>query len=145
MPRFLALTALLLSLCLATPALAEDTTLFDREGTPVAYIVWKDDTLIRLWEGEPVAKMKGQQIYGINGRHIGWIIEGIVRDLDGKMVGSLKDALPFTYYRNDCCKPSPRYYYPKRVYQSPGRSKPYHLSDKWSALRLTELLRRGLD
>ncbi len=77
---------------------AEEITLFDKKGEPIAYIDEKDDFTIYLWDGTPVAYLlqKGKSsnlkkdnfsVYGFNGKHLGWLVEGIIRDLEGNATG----------------------------------------------------------
>lgn len=69
-----------------------EETLFDVNGKPVAYIAHTDGQTIYLWGGEPVAYLDSDNIYGFNGKHLGWYEVGIVRDHDGCVVGFNKDA-----------------------------------------------------
>jgi hypothetical protein len=89
----LLLLSALMMLCLAVKCVAqeEETTLFNSDGTPVAYIAVAEDNeepTIYLWSGRPVAYLAssssdGYSIYGFNGKHLGWFVKGIARDHDG--------------------------------------------------------------
>jgi hypothetical protein len=75
---------------LATPsvALADDVALFDGSGSASAYVAVQDELTIYLWSGEPVAYLErdsagGFRIYGFNGKHLGWVVDGLVRNHDG--------------------------------------------------------------
>jgi len=46
-------------------------TIFDPDGNPCAYITMGDMT-IYLLEGNPVAYLDGSNVYGFNGKHLGW-------------------------------------------------------------------------
>ncbi len=72
----------------------EEITLFDHDGNPVAYIVPDDENTIYLWSGEPVAYLDGEDVYGFNGRHLGWFEEGIIWDHEGNRVGFIEGTLP---------------------------------------------------
>jgi hypothetical protein len=97
------LSALLLVLvlgCLATmnveASSSEEISLFDSKGKPVAYIADDDDQTIYLWDGKPAAYLYGDDwkagidVYGFNGKHLGWFKGGIMYDHDGYAVGGIK-------------------------------------------------------
>lgn len=70
-------------------------TLYDIEGTPIAYINWDDNGTIYLWNGVPVAYLYGtDMIYGFNGSHLGWYVDGIVRNIKGMKAGFNKQTCP---------------------------------------------------
>ncbi len=77
---------------------AEEITLFNKNGEPIAYIDADDEGLtIYLWNGTAVAYLEtnknvGFDIYGYNGRHLGWYENGIVIDHDGYAVGFIEGA-----------------------------------------------------
>lgn len=95
MQRTLWLTVLVLFAMLAqvSDAAAREITLYDREGRAVAYIDTDSDATIYLWEGKPVAYLDERNVYGFNGRHLGWFEEGIIWDHDGNGVGFVKGAV----------------------------------------------------
>ncbi len=72
----------------------EELSLFDFKGRATAYIA--KDMTIYFWDGKPVAYLDGDEskdglnIYGFNGKHIGWFKGGILYDHDGKVVGGIK-------------------------------------------------------
>jgi hypothetical protein len=71
------------------------TTLFDKNGEAVAYMTTDFDETIYLWEGHPVAyRYENHHIYGFNGRHIGWFIDQILYDNDGKRIGFTSNTCP---------------------------------------------------
>lgn len=70
-------------------------SLYDKLGTPVAYIDTLDDNTIYLWNGNPVCYLQdGNKIYGFNGQHIGWFEADIIRDLHGHKVGFTRATCP---------------------------------------------------
>jgi hypothetical protein len=80
----------------ARASVSDETSLFDFRGRAVAYFSDEDGT-IYLWEGKPVAylddrRRDGQDIYGFNGKHLGWFRGGIAYDEDGNTVGGVKEA-----------------------------------------------------
>jgi hypothetical protein len=87
----IAAAGLWLALCI--PTLAQNTndeiTVRSRSGDCAAYISNDDDSTIYLWNGEPVAYLVSQDIYGFNGKHLGWFIKGLVYNHDGDVVGAV--------------------------------------------------------
>ena len=59
-------------------------TFYDRTGKPVAYT--EDGTHVYLFTGEPVAYFVEDAVYGFNGKHLGWLDKGWIRDLNGACV-----------------------------------------------------------
>lgn len=77
------------------PVLAQDDelSLYSSSGKAVAYIVESDAT-IYLWSGEPVAYLKDNDVYGFNGKHLGWFKSGALYDHDGAVVGCSRSRYP---------------------------------------------------
>jgi hypothetical protein len=72
-----------------------ERTLFDNYGNAIAYIAHNDEDTVYLWGGKPVAYVKNSnQIYGFNGKHLGWYEGDIVRNLAGEKVGFNNKSLP---------------------------------------------------
>ncbi len=72
-----------------------ETSLYNKNGDAVAYI--SDDYLntIYLWDGHPVAYLHDDQhIYGINGRHLGWMIDEIIYTNNGERIGFTFKSCP---------------------------------------------------
>lgn len=73
---------LLLSALWGGAAEAENITLYDMDGEAAAYIDTEDRNTIYLWSGEPAAYVlkRGSipEIFGFNGRHLGWLEKGIL-------------------------------------------------------------------
>ena len=97
--KWLVLISLLMfSLTVKCAAQEEETTLFDSNGNPVAYIALEsDEPTIYMWSGKPVAYLEsspsgGFSIYGFNGKHLGWFVKGIARDHDGNGACGVHDV-----------------------------------------------------
>ena len=99
LPKLALALALMCSLVVAFSTQAsssDEISLFDFKGRPAAYIA-EDDT-VYLWEGKPVAYLDegqskdGFDIYGFNGKHLGWFRSGILYDHDGHVVGGIKEV-----------------------------------------------------
>jgi hypothetical protein len=71
-----------------------EKALFDAWGKPVAYISTHPRNVIFLWDGRPVAFLYGRHIYGFTGVHLGWFIDGVVYDADGKRIGFTASTSP---------------------------------------------------
>lgn len=72
-----------------------ETTLFDKDGKPVAYIEDSDnDPAIYLWSGHAVAYLSDNHVYGFNGNHLGWFEHGIIRDHNGEKIAFIKNCCP---------------------------------------------------
>ena len=69
-----------------------EETLYNTEGQAVAYIAYGDEETIYMWNGKPVAYIDGYDIYGFNGKHLGWYESGVVRDHDGYITGFNMEA-----------------------------------------------------
>jgi hypothetical protein len=79
----------------------KELDLYDPEGIPLAYIDCKDQYTIYLWDGTPVAYLYLSNnlfhIYGFNGKHLGWFVNGVVYDHDGSIVSCSKDVCAIMY------------------------------------------------
>lgn len=82
-------------LLVSNVAAQEEVSLYDSKGNAVAYIA--DDSTIYLWDGDPVAYLSKSKddvnIYGFNGKHLGWLEDGIIIDHKGYGVGFVKGAV----------------------------------------------------
>jgi hypothetical protein len=80
----------------------EEITLFNGKGKATAYVAVNDGMTIYLWSGKPLAYLEsdksggGFHIYGFNGKHLGWFVQGVVRDHDGDAACAVKDRLKST-------------------------------------------------
>lgn len=64
---------------------------FDSRGYVVAYKD-DDDDVIFLWRGEPVAILDDESVFAFSGRHLGWFMDGWIRDHGGGCVYFTDDA-----------------------------------------------------
>ncbi|MEI6091958.1 MAG: 4-fold beta flower protein [bacterium] len=72
-----------------------EETLFDKDGTPVAYIDYNDESTIYFWDGTPISYLdEDNKIYGFNGKHLGWYEDGIIRNLTGEKNSFNSSSLP---------------------------------------------------
>ncbi len=99
--RAVAVLALLL---FVQPAFADDElTLFNGRGEATAYVAVSDDMTIYTWSGKPVAYLEnssggGFDVYGFNGKHLGWFLKGIIWDHAGGASCAVKEALQTTQF-----------------------------------------------
>lgn len=63
---------------------------YDQSGKPVAYT--DDGEHIYTYDGDPVAYLSGDSVYGYNGRHLGWLMNGWMWDHGGGAVFFTKNA-----------------------------------------------------
>jgi hypothetical protein len=93
-----------------------EETLYSANGGPVAYISDGLTKAIYLWDGHPVAYLYDYRVYGFNGLHLGWFIDTIVYDPDGKRIGFTSTSCPVPVYKETgkakkypADKPGPRH------------------------------------
>ena len=67
-----------------------EISLFDQKGNATAYIAEDGEGTIYLWNGNAVAYLVQEKVYGFNGQHLGWFDNGVMRDLKGAQVGFVK-------------------------------------------------------
>ena len=84
-------TIILSFLLVANNVCAEEISLYDNKGEAVAYIDVVDELTIYLWSGKPVAYLDGENIYGFNGKHLGWYSDGAIIDHRGDAPCVLKE------------------------------------------------------
>lgn len=63
---------------------------YNESGVSAAYT--EDGTHIYLFSGEPVAYIDGNSIFSFSGKHLGWYIQGWIRDNNGDCVFFTKEA-----------------------------------------------------
>jgi hypothetical protein len=71
-----------------------DRTLFDQNGKPVAYLHTDYHGSIFLWDGIAVAYLDDEHIFGINGKHLGWLISDVLYTNDGARIGFTSVTCP---------------------------------------------------
>lgn len=65
---------------------AEEIDLYDKNGNASAYIDLADEAVIWSWEGEAVAYLDEENVYGWNGTHLGWFEDDFLFDHKGYIV-----------------------------------------------------------
>ena len=65
-----------------------ETTLFDQAGHAVCYVCDDNENTIYLWSGHAVACVDDEAVYGWNGRHLGFFVDGVMYDTYGQRVGT---------------------------------------------------------
>ena len=72
-----------------------EITIYDKKGKPCAYIAKDDDNIVYLWNGQPVAYIDGENIYGFNGKHLGWFKRRrVMYDKNGLRIGFTNITCP---------------------------------------------------
>lgn len=68
---------------------------YNKEGEAVAYLAEDYRGTIYLWDGLAVAYLfEENHIYGINGKHLGWLKDEVIYDNDGARVGFTSSTSP---------------------------------------------------
>ena len=98
------LLILFFTLSSATSTGNNEISLFNSSGEAVVYIVPDDDYAIYTWDGEAIAYLHASpdvftsnkliDIYGWNGKHLGWFNNGIVIDHNGDISCSIRESHP---------------------------------------------------
>jgi hypothetical protein len=70
-----------------------ETTLYDKQGQPTAYIAADKET-IYLWSGKAAAYIQDDKVFGFNGCHLGWTRNGVFYTQAGHRVGFRSDKCP---------------------------------------------------
>ena len=120
-----------------------EINLYDSSGNATAYIdSYLSDEVIYLWDGTPEAYLIQTDVFGFNGKHLGWFEKGILRDNDGKVVATIKEAADKITIDGSLkgLKQTP----PEKKYHELAPIKPY-FSTLWSLTRLNEFLMSGTD
>jgi hypothetical protein len=122
---------------------AQGIGLFNKDGKAIAYIDTTDtDVPLYLYDGRPVAYLDKDNVYGFNGKHLGWYDKGIVRNHEGKIIGATKAATNrYTQYEP---YKSYKQYKPYKAYKSYPPYKAYSSAD-WSGDSFEELLLTGAE
>jgi hypothetical protein len=141
--------ALAIGLALGTAAagsaaVRDDVHLVNASGMATAYIA--DDLTIYLWSGEPVAYLHddrlqgGLDVYGFNGKHLGWLIAGVLHDHRGEAVGAFAEVFADT--AQAATPKSTKNTKPMQSLKGAAPVRP-RLSTAWSELTLMQFLLRG--
>jgi hypothetical protein len=74
---------------------AAEISLYNSSREAVAYI--DNDITIYTWDGQPVAYLespaRNASVYGFNGRHLGWLSNGLVIDHNGNVACATRSAI----------------------------------------------------
>lgn len=73
-------------------AKAQQTTIFNQDGYATHYIDQKSHQIF-TFSGEPVAILVEENLYSAKGEHLGWYVDGVIRDHDGNISGFVKGAV----------------------------------------------------
>ena len=65
-----------------------EITIYNKKGIPCAYLATDNDNTIYLWNRQPVAYLDNENIYGLNGKHLGWFKrKRVMYDKNGLRIG----------------------------------------------------------
>ena len=72
-----------------------EKSLFNKNGDAVAYLTDDYNRTIYLWDGQQVAYLfNDRHIYGANGKHLGWFIDGVIFNPGGERIGFTANTCP---------------------------------------------------
>ena len=72
-----------------------EISLFNKSGDAVAYLIDDYDRTIYFWDGQQTAYLFNErQIYGVNGKHLGWFIDGVIFNTYGERIGFTATTCP---------------------------------------------------
>jgi len=120
----------------------EELTLFCSQGIPTAYLAPDEENTIYLWSGQPVAYLDGTDIYGFNGKHLGWFEHGIIWTHKGEQVGYVTETLT-VYPRFEPFKAF-KQHKPFKAFKAFAPYKPF-LSSNISKVELSVFLNNGIE
>lgn len=123
----------------SSAAQGDEISLLDGSGEAVAYIAVDDEMTIYLWGGKPVAYLDGEDVYGFNGKHLGWFLEGAIFDHKGDAVCVLKGRHRSPKYEG---YKGYKAYKPYKSYTEYAPYKPY-FSNRFSAVPCSLALGMG--
>ena len=116
-----------------------EISLFNSNGEAVAYIA-VDHLTIYLWNGDPVDYIDDENVYGFNGKHLGWFSESVIIDHNGDSPCVMKNRYPgYTNYES---YKSYKSYKPYKLYQEYAPYKPY-TSNSFSSIPCSLFLAMG--
>ena len=70
-----------------------EISLYNKNGKPIAYIADEEGT-IYIWNGQAVAYLSDDLVYGFNGKHLGWFVHGVMYDKQGSKIGFTDNTCP---------------------------------------------------
>ena len=132
---FFVIALYLFSVC----ACANEVSLYNANGDAVAYIDFSDEKTIFLWTGKPVAYLDDENVYGFNGKHLGWFTEGALVDHSGTSPCVTVDRHPSPNYEG---YKGYKGYKPYKGYQEYAPYKPY-TSNQFSSVECRVHLSAG--
>ncbi len=72
-----------------------EISLFTKDGEAVAYLTDDYDGTIYMWDGQNVAYLlDDRHFYGVNGKHLGWFIDGVIFNTSGERIGFTANRCP---------------------------------------------------
>ena len=51
----------------------DELVFYNKYGKPIAYLSESNSDTIYLWDGTPTSYLYKDNIYGFNGKHLGWL------------------------------------------------------------------------
>jgi len=124
-----------------------EINLYDSSGQAKAYIDdYLTDQVVYLWDGTPVGYLHqnftNTDVYGFNGKHLGWFEGGLLRDNEGYIILATKESAGKLTYGETLksLKNTP----PEKKYRELEPVKPY-FGSLWSSNGTREYLLSGAE
>lgn len=123
-----------------------EVSLYDENKKAIAYIDFNDEATIYMFDGEPVAYIETEdEVYGFNGKHLGWYVNGVLYDMTHHAVGAKqgieRGGLNTVITSLEKMK-GVKHVKPVKSVKSVGHVRPYFI-DTWSEMSLTDFLAGG--
>jgi hypothetical protein len=114
--------------------LMDEVVFWDSAGRVVAHKDEGDDVVF-LWSGEPVAIVDDESVFAFDGRHLGWFLDGWIRDHAGNCVYFTDEAAGGARRPRRHARPArgPRQSRPSRRTRQPRPARSARTT-QWSAL-----------
>ena len=115
--------------------------LFDKTGRAVAHIAEDQENAIFLWRGLHIGVLvEDRHIFGINGKHLGWFVDGVIYDTKGDRIGFTEGTCPIPV-----SKITPRWRQRSKEEAKPKEKMPPtpHFTTHYSNQDLLEFLKAG--
>ena len=100
----MALLLLVFVFAITASAGEDEIALFGETGKATAYIATDEENTIYSWGGKPLAYLESDSsskdfdIYGFNGKHLGWFVQGVVRDHEGFATCAIRERIKSAQY-----------------------------------------------
>ena len=71
-----------------------ETSLYDDQGNAITFVTDGPDPIMYRFSGAALAFIAGDAVFAWNGLHLGWYTDGLLFNLKGARIGSIKETCP---------------------------------------------------